>query len=208
MVKRTLIFLFVLSIISIALHSCRWSRRFETFYEWVDFDVSRPVRLHSSRHNHFYWREGEIIPKNDLAFRITMIGKVLDRRRLAQLVNFNVITEAMALTLPAELYNRSNTITAITVRTIYDYSDVFQAGADITSLFKAGFRYPEMKTIEEFISFLKEDRKVEWRRTLDTRFHIFLMDDTSIGGKQRFEITITLDDSTVLVRETEDLMLE
>ena len=64
-----------------------------------------------------------------------------------------------------------------------------------------------------FCSYIRENSAIEdrqvrlWQHNISS-FPLFLMDDTGIGGKQRFEITITLDDGVVLVRETGVLMLE
>ena len=215
MVKRALIFLFVLSVISIGLHGCWWSRwrGFEVSYKWVDFEI-RPMRIktHSWSYPQFY-EKGDIIPKNNLAFLIMMTYDELRRRELAQHTNFNVITKAMAWSQPDNRYIRTHSITSISVKTIYDYSDIFLSGADVTSLFRPSFHWCGIDPLTHIITFETliahiEDRQVRYGWGAAFGFYLFLMDDTSIGGKQRFEIRITLDDGTVLVRETDDLMLE
>jgi hypothetical protein len=159
---------------------------------------------------------GATIAKDDFAIYITMESKTLGRRQIAQHGSFNVIPQAMALTLPVERCIRTNTITSITVKTMYDYSDVFPAGTDITSLFKAAHHHVvpisqnPIMTIEALISDFKDEQtRMEqggWCPT--TNFFLFLTDDTGIGGKQRFEISITFDDGLVLVQETSGFMLE
>jgi hypothetical protein len=213
MIKRALIFLVTLSAISVISHSCIFSRRFETTYEWVGFTAR--LMCTSVSWGRFV-EPGATIAKNDFAIYITMEDNRLGRRQITQHGNFNVIPQAMALTLPVERCIRTNTITSITVKTMYDYSDVFPAGADITSLFKAAHHrfslvsQNPIMTIEALISDFKDNQtRMEqggWCPT--TNFFLFLTDDTGIGGKQRFEISITLDDGLVLVQETSSFILE
>ena len=213
MIKRAFIFLVTLSVISIISHSCIFSRRFETTYEWVGF-TARPMCT-SSSWGHFV-EPGATIAKDDFAIYITMESNRLGRRQIAQHGNFNVIPQAMALTLPEERCIRTNTITSIIVKTMYDYSDVFPAGADITSLFKAAHHcvspiwHNPIMTIEALISDFKDEQtRIHPNGWCGIKnFFLFLMDDTGIGGKQRFEISITLDDGLVLVREVGGFILE
>ena len=214
MIKRAFIFLVALSVISIISHSCILRKRFEIAYEWVDF-TARPMRTSSSwcpvLWGPAFAAIGDTIAKNDFAFYITMENERLRRKRLAQHGSFSVIPKAMATRLPDVSFIRTNTISSITVKTMYDYSDSFLAGADITSLFEAAHhryvRQNEIMTIEALISYFK-NRQTRMGQGNTTNFFLFLMDDTSIGGKQRFKITITLDDGLVLVQEVGGFILE
>jgi len=117
-----------------------------------------------------------------------------------------------------ERYERIHTPVSITVKTIFDYSERFPAGSDITSLFKASinrytifdFQYPEYVrrqyiSINELILKLDE-LKNSWSN--HNMFHLYLMDNTYASGQQQFEIGIVMSDGAVFVQQTEKLMME
>jgi hypothetical protein len=98
-----------------------------------------------------------------------------------------------------------NPITSITIKTMYDYSDDYLAGSDITALFRSKiYSYDDNDYV--FISVKKfvDEHIREWHN----QFYLYMMDDTCAGEKQKFEITIVLSDDTVLKQQTNELLLE
>ena len=113
----------------------------------------------------------------------------------------------------------TNPIISVTIKTIFDYSGDFPANSDITSLFKAsipiGYRDPtidlrlgkvetKIYDIDKVVTILAEN--IGTHRLLSI-FDLYLMDDTSVGQQQMFEITIVLSDETILVKKIDGLLL-
>jgi len=105
---------------------------------------------------------------------------------------------------------RNNSVKSITIKTLYDYSDIYKAGSDISSLFMVTFVFgmpiplDENMTIDELISYLDLDttKDREWE---GSSFNLCLFDDTCTNEKQKFEITIEFSDNIVSIKETDEL---
>ena len=95
-------------------------------------------------------------------------------------------------------------ISSISIKTIYEYSEDFLSGSDITHLFKSNVETNEFFTIDELINIANNDIE------RFSRFILFLDDEIGKEGKQRmkYEIRILLSDGKELVNQTDDFLNE
>ena len=94
----------------------------------------------------------------------------------------------------------NHTISSLSIKTIYDYSNDYLAGSDITALFLSEkYGKNESISIDELILLANND--------VDrySKICFFLADDEYKAGKQKFEIRILLSDGKELVNQTDDL---
>ncbi len=134
-----------------------------------------------------------------------------------------IISVAMQIEFIDKKYERKgcwrtspiNSLNSLSIKTLYDYSETFPANSDVTSLFMVetwvsvnnGGHDVVFVPIEEHIPILTEYWYIS-RNGGDIFLPLCLQDTTGKGGKQKFEITITLSDGTVLTHQTNDLMLK
>ena len=143
------------------------------------------------------------INKKALGFRISMTDTIL---HIAQ--RSNIIAECRATSCGIRL-NKLHTMTSIVIKTIYDYSEVLPAGSDITFLFKARNAEKikeDYVAIDDIISYINNTEISYGQKTDD--FDLYLIDDTCTGGLQKFEIRIFLSDGAILVKWTDNLLLQ
>ena len=153
--------------------------------------------------------ENCIINKNAFGFRISMNDTVF--YGIAQnFKNFSLIADCKA-TSCGEKWRRPHDITSIIIKTIYDYSEEFPAGTDITSLFKARIVKgisQNYNTIDDIIPHINSLKNSNGYSILSPIFDLYLMDNTCIGGQQKFEISILLSDEKIFTKQTENLDLK
>ena len=203
LIKRVIFFILAAFFASSVLQNCRSNLEF--YYKWngfilqvVDYSERLPIVLDTDK----------VIDIETLGFQIVMTDTAW---QVAQQINFNLITECLAFQTDF-LYHRLNNMVSITVKTIFDYSVDFPAGTDISALFEArsfhsANMYEEFYSIDELILFFNAIT-TERESQKNNGFYLYLMDDACIGGQQKFEITIVLSDETVLIQQTDDLLLK
>ncbi len=101
-----------------------------------------------------------------------------------------------------------NSVSYLSIKALYDYSDDFPAGSNITSLFKQKeYAYDGSSIfipVEEYIATLTNSAS----KNAYAHFSLRLLDTTCISDKQKFEITIGFSDSTIVTKQTNDLILK
>ena len=135
------------------------------------------------------WETNDVINKDSFGFQINMK---------------DVVVEKPYKNLGCYEISHNNSISSLTIKTIYDYSDIIPAGSDITELFAAKNQY----YTSEFITIDKLIPDLENFRNNINHYHFYLIDDTCKSGQQNFEITIILSDNTVLVKQTGNLLID
>ena len=172
-------------------YDCRWTG--------FEFQI-----INNSGKEPTIWDGNSIINKKAFGFRISMKDTVL---YVAQ--RFSMIDECRATSCGIRL-RRLHAATSIVIKTIYDYSDFFPANSDITSLFRARISEnikEDYATINDVISYINDPSNNSYYKKTDD-FDLYLIDNTCIGGQQKFEINIFLSDGTILKKQTDDLLLE
>jgi len=200
MVKKAITLIFVGYLISIVQSCCTN----ELNCIWTDFNIQV---IDNSGKEPIIWNGYKNINKKALGFRISMTDEFLYSAQL------NMVTECCA-TSCGKNYTRLHTITSIVVKTMYDYSEKFPENSEITSLFVAR-NAEEIKedytTIDDIISYINKSKSIKYSeityRHGTENFDLYLMDDTCVGGQQKFEISIFLSDGTIFVKQTDDLLL-
>ena len=188
MVKRALIFIVVLSAITIIMSSCRQSM---TFYSWKEFNIEIIDNSTTFGQEIIYLDVNKPISKTKLGFRIRPIDFNITSQRGTFGVEWN----------SCHVSKRTHSITSIVIKAI---------DRDVTSLFKGrlltGWQPPEL-SIDELMQrfnlggFCGEGFRREG-------FDLLLRDNSiNLIGYQTFEITITFDDGIVLTQKTEELTL-
>ena len=199
MIKRAIILIFVGFFFSIIQHSC--GRCWDYDVKWTGL-VVQTLNCFSRR----------TLDTTETVSRETVVcfhisGKYTrNTSPVAQLSNFGMISTAIAFQY-CERYHRTHTPVSITIKTMFDYSDYFSTGSDITSLFEAtrDSSIHDFMTIDELISYLDENRV---NFIGGGGFALHLLDDTYASGQQQFEITIVMCDGVVLSEKTDLLMME
>jgi hypothetical protein len=149
------------------------------------------------------WNVHETINKDSLGISISMSNEIVKKQNGGCHYTFSI-----------------NPVRSLSIKALYDYSDDFPAGSDITSLFQQKEYVSSFDTssftlspytvvfipVKEYIATLTNGESNY--ADAYTKFYLQLLDTTSIRGKQKFEIAITLSDSTVLTHQTADLILE
>jgi len=206
MVKKSLFIIFVGYFVSIVLSGCGNRETYEVW--WTDFDIG--VFDYLGDNPNFFIEPDYIIKKE--SFLVFRIFPKDDMKRIAQLSNSSLITNCMALTKAID-YKRIHTPISISVKTIYDYSESFPSGSDITVLFKGLKTFDrlmnkiEYYSIDEIISQL--EILMKGVDGADNSFNLCLVDDSSCsGGKQKFEFTFLMSDGVILVNQTDELIFE
>jgi len=102
-----------------------------------------------------------------------------------------------------------NFIDSVKIKTLYDYSDIFLAGADVTSLFKGEKYYLDSSSSLQSVFIPIEELIVNLRKNDNfNNFGLFWRDKSFKEKKQKFEISIFLSDNTVITHQTNDLILK
>ena len=201
-VKKALIFIVSLHVISIVMTSCGICPNDDDFY-WNDFSIR--VIDNSSGHRAeqtIYLDVNNPIEKARLGFQIQPELTFSSRQRASRA---GIISEAQAtscgwITTPLHF------ITSIVIIARSENAEGYQVEVDVTSLFRGRILHRDRNevSIDELIAQLNDARDQHFC----CNFYLLLRDDSiDLRGKHIFEITITFDDGVVLVQETEELEL-
>jgi len=197
MIKRVILLILVMYSIPIVV-SCVKN---EYKVMWTGFDIRI---IDTSENEKTVIVIGNIVNKNTFGIEIFMEGINIDVTNK----DFGIIAECKAAT---NSFRRGHSMCSITIKTLYDYSDNYPSGSDITSLFKVGkiylSRYQDDKNISTIDELIYATKNISRTVSYDW-FDLHLMDNSCVGGQQKFEITIILSDETVLVRQTNNLIME
>ena len=200
---KKVMFLFIAGFLISIIQSC--CTDYYT-HKWSGFEIQT---IDNSGEEPVICDVNRIISKDALGFRISMNDTVF--YGIAQnFKNFSLIADCKATSCGTE-WSRPHNITSIIIKTIFDYSEEFPAGTDITSLFKARIvegLSQNYNTIDDIIPHINSLKNSNGYSILSPIFDLYLMDNTCIGGQQKFEISILLSDEKIFTKQTEDLNLK
>ena len=208
-IKKALIFIVSLHVISIAMTSCRWICPSNDNFYWNNF------RIRVIDNSSGYWDSETIfldvnnpIEKAKLGFQINPDLIFTSRRQASRA---GIISNAQAMISCGWVSRPLRSITSIVIIARSENLEGYQIEVDATTLFTGiaiGNWRPRSEVFtDELISILNSPLHHTKGRSNDD-FRLLLRDDSiDLTGKQTFEIIITFNDGVVLTQETDELTL-
>ena len=195
-IKKALAFMVALYAISITMSSCRGCPGYTKYFELYNFRI-----LLSSIEHGTALDTRTPIAKTDLNIDIIPEAREVSRTPLSR-GGFSVISKAQAMWHCHCPHVLIHSVASITITSRSENSEGYQVEIDVTASFNGRIiRYGGFYevSIDELIYY--------YNNSFQSLRLVVRDDSIDLTGRQTFEISLTLDDGVVLVRETEELEL-
>jgi hypothetical protein len=197
MIKKIVILVLIFNLISIIQSCC--TEEYE--YKWTDvridiLDNAGELPILTTNYP---------VNKKALGFRIALSDTAIQIVQGFRLMNTTYATSC------GQNYTRTHNLVSLKIKTLFEYSQKYPGGSDITGLFM-GRESENTKSayasIEDTISKINEKpRTYSTVYTGYIDFDLYLLDTTAITGEQRFEVELKMSDGTVFTQQTDTIAL-